>query len=59
MTRGKNKGNCAHHYIGKICFLLLVRADYIGRARARGPEGMGNCSSCYEAQANLKVKTQS
>ena len=34
-------GNCAHRYIGKVCCLLLVRADYIGRAPGRGPEGMG------------------
>ena len=36
--RGQNKG---------ICCLLLVQADYIGRARGRGrgPEGTGNCSS--------------
>ena len=27
--------------------LLLVRADYICRAPGRGPEGKGNCSSCY------------
>ena len=30
-----------------------------GRDPGRGPESMGNCSSCYEAQANLTVKTQS
>ena len=30
--------DCAHHCFGKVCCLLLVRADYIGRAaqRARG-----------------------
>ena len=30
--------DCAHRYFGKVCCLLLVRADYIGRAaqRARG-----------------------
>ena len=35
-------GNCAHRYIGKVCCLLLVQADYIPAAppgafqRARG-----------------------
>ena len=24
-----------------------MRAEYIGRAPGRGPEGTGNCSSCY------------
>ena len=28
-------GNHAHSYIGKVCCLLLVRADYIGRALER------------------------
>ena len=40
-------GNCAHCYIGMVCCLLLVRADYIGRIPGRCPEGMGNCSSCF------------
>ena len=44
---GAAAGNCAHSNIGKVCSLLLVRADYIGRAPGRGPEGTGNCSSCY------------
>ena len=39
--------NSAHRYIGKVCCLLLVRADYIGRAPGRGPECTGICSSCY------------
>ena len=34
-------GNCAHRYIGKVCCLLLVQADYIRpRPRAR-PRGHG------------------
>ena len=35
---GAAAGNRAHRYIGKVCCLLLVRADYIGRSpsRARG-----------------------
>ena len=35
-------GNRCHLYIGKVCCLLLVRADYIS-APGRGPEG----SQCY------------
>ena len=46
-------GNYAHCYIGKICCLLLVRAEYIGRAPGRGPEGTGNCSSCYGVRTNF------
>ena len=38
---------------------LLITARERADAPGRGPEGTGNCSSCYEAQANLKVKTQS
>ena len=46
---GAAAGNHAHRYIGKVCCLLLMRAEYIGRAPGRGPEGTvtGNCSSCY------------
>ena len=44
---GAAAGNRSHRYIGKVCCLLLVRAEYIGRAPGRGPEGTGNCSSCY------------
>ena len=40
-------GNCSHRYIGKVCCLLLVRADCIGRAPGRGLEDTGKCSSCY------------
>ena len=49
LQSGAAAGNRAHRYIGKFCCLLLVRADYIGRAPGggRGPEGTGNCSSCY------------
>ena len=39
--------NCAHRYLGEVCCLLLVRADFIGRAPGRGPESTGHCSSCY------------
>ena len=39
-------GNRCHLYIGKVCCLLLVRADYIS-APGRAPEGTGNCPSCY------------
>ena len=39
--------NCAHRYIGKVFCLLLVQADYIGRAPGRGQEGTGDCSSFY------------
>ena len=39
--------DCAHRYIGKVCCLLLVQADYIGHFPGRGAEGTGNCSSCY------------
>ena len=36
---GAAAGNCAHRYIGKVCCVLLVLADYIGpRPRAR-PSG--------------------
>ena len=41
---GAAAGNRSHRYIGKVSCLLLVRA---GRAPGRGPEGTGNCSSCY------------
>ena len=47
---GAAAGNHAHCCIGKVCCLLLVRANYIGRAPGRGPEGMGNCSSCYGSE---------
>ena len=29
---GASAGNCSHCYIGKVCCLLLVQADYIGSA---------------------------
>ena len=47
---GAAAGNCSHSYIGKVCSLFLVRAEYIGRAPGRGPawEGTGYCSSCYD-----------
>ena len=48
---GAAEGNHAHCYIRKVCSLLLVRAEYIGRAPGRGPEGMGNCPSCTAASA--------
>ena len=32
----------------KVCCLSLVRAEFIGRAPGRGPEGTRNCSSCYD-----------
>ena len=42
---GAAAGNRAHCYIGKVCSLLLVRADYIRpRPRARP---RGEWSSCY------------
>ena len=44
---GAAAGNFAHRYIGKVCCLLLVRAEYIGRTPGRCPEGTVNCSSCY------------
>ena len=38
---GAAAGNSSHRYIGKVCSLLLVRADYIRpRPRAR-PRGHG------------------
>ena len=45
-------GNHAHCYIGKVCCLLLVRADYIrprprARRRGHGENNRGNCSSCF------------
>ena len=48
----------AHRYIGKVCCLLLVRAEYIGRAPGRGPEGTGNSSSCYAAQMIASPEAQ-
>ena len=47
MVSVTQSGNHRHHYIGKVCCSLLVRADYIGRAPWRCPEGTENCSSCY------------
>ena len=52
---GAAAGNRSHRYIGKVCSLLLVRADYIGRAPGRGPEGTGNCSSCYCGRVRTRV----
>ena len=36
--------------------LLPLEQIISGSAPGRGPQGMGDCSRCYEAQANLKVK---
>ena len=54
---GAAAGNCAHRYLGKVtvCCLLLVQADYIGRAPGRVPEGTGNCSSCYGQTLKMQV----
>ena len=51
---GAAAGNHGHCYNGKVCCLLLVRADYI---RPRGPEGTGNCSSCYGQLVSTTVRT--
>ena len=42
-------------------FVVYCSSELIisGSAPGRCQEGTGNCSSFYEAQANLKVKTQS
>ena len=32
-------GNCAHHYVEKVCCLLLVLADYIGMRPRALPTG--------------------
>ena len=48
-SSGRNR-RAAHCYIGKVCCLLLVRADYIEprpHAPRRCPEDAGNSSSCY------------
>ena len=63
-------------YIGKVCYLLLVQADYIGprisvsgsdsnvlEAQLKtvqegpgcGPDGIGNCSSCYGVTVPVTV----
>ena len=36
---GAAAGNCDHRYIGKVCSLLLVRADYIERRPRARPTG--------------------
>ena len=55
LLSGAAAGNRAHRYIGNFCCLLLVQADYIVRAPGRGPEGTGNCSSCYEYSALILI----
>ena len=52
---GAAAGNRSHRYIGKVCCLLLVRAEYMGRAPGRGPEGTGNCTLRVTARFKLFV----
>ena len=52
---GAAAGNRSHRYIGKVCCLLLVRAEYMGRAPGRGPEGTGNCTLRVTARFKLCV----
>ena len=56
---GAAAGNHAHCYIGKVCCLLLVRAEDIRPRPGRGPEGTGHCSSCYGGlQTRVQVNSQ-
>ena len=52
-TRAAEQRRCGElesYVVYFSCWLVIS-----GRAPGHGPEGSGNCSSCYEAQANLKV----
>ena len=56
-------GNCAHCYIGKICCLLLVQADYIGPGSAPGVAqralGLAQAVKRHRPISKLKQKLSS
>ena len=59
---GAAAGNFALRYIGKVCYLLLVRADYIRprpRALPNGARGIAQAVTRHRPISKLKLKVES